>query len=249
VTEADVRAFPILFPDALRLVFASGEATSADEVRVQLSRHVTARRSAGIALPQTGLPPQAWEPGRALPNVLAIPAEKGAAAIGLVERYGPEGRTQDVGELRALGLAMWLYFLGECEVQRERGIIVWSADEGQELFGRVRTVEGSVSLEVWPHGLRLANEPSERARAKDKRATLQRFWVTWQDKGKGDPNDPRVQGERIGAMAALAWIQYVMGGRDGELRPFGPSAKQALESFPLSETISLPLFVDAYSRE
>lgn len=249
VTEADVRAFPILFPDALRLVFAGGEATSADEVRVQLSRHVTARRSAGVPLPQTGLPPKAWKPGQALPNVLAIPATKGAAAIGLVERYGPEGRAQDVGELRALGLAMWLYYLGECEVQSERGLIVWSADEGQELFGRVRTAEGSLSLEIWPHGLRVANEQSERARAKDKRATLQRFLVTWARKGEGDPEDPRVQGERIGAMAAYAWIQHVMGGSDTELRPFGPATKRAPDLFLLGEGISLPLFVDEYSRE
>jgi hypothetical protein len=249
VTEADVRAFPTLFPDALRLVFSGGEATSADEVRVQLSRHVTARRSAGVALPQTGLPPKAWKPGQAVPNVVAIPAAKGAAAIGLVERYGPEGRAQDVGELRALGLAMWLYYLGECEVQSERGLIVWSADEGQELFGRVRTAEGSTSLELWPHGLRLANEQSERARAKDKRATLQRFLVTWARKGEGDSDDPRVQGERIGAMAALAWIQHVMGGSDSELRPFGPATKRAPDAFALGEGLALPLFVDEYSRE
>lgn len=249
ITEADVRAFPILFPDALRLVFAGGEAASADEVRVQLSRHVTARRSAGVALPQTGLPPKAWKPGQAIPNVLAIPAGKNAAAVGLVEKYGPDARAQDVGELRALGLAMWLYYLGECEVQSERGLIVWSADEGQELFGRVRTADGGTSLEVWPHGLRLANEQSERARAKDKRATLQRFLVTWSRKGEGDESDPRVLGERIGAMAAFAWLQFVMGGSDAELRPFGPATKRAPDVFALSEGLMLPLFVDEYARE
>lgn len=249
VSEADVRAFPTLFPDALRLVFAGAEATSADEVRVQLSRHVTARRGAGVALPQTGLPPRAWRPGLALPKVLAIPAANGAPAVGLVEQYGPDGRAQDVGELRALGLAMWLYFLGECEVQSERGLIVWSADEGQELFGRVRTAEGATSLEVWPHGLRLASDPGARARARDKRATLQRFLVTWSRRGEGDQEDPRVWGERIGAVAAMTWIQWVMGGSDVELRPFGPLSKRAPDLFPLGEAMALPLFVDEYSRE
>jgi hypothetical protein len=251
VTEADVRTFPILFPDALRLVFVGGEATSPDEVRVQLSRHVTARRSAGVPLPQTGLPPKAWKPGQAPPNVLAIPAAKGAAAIGLVERYGPEGRTQDVGELRALGFAMWLYFLGECEVQSGSGrrLIVWSAFEGQQLFGSVNAAEGATSLEIWPDGLKFANEQSERARAKNKRATLQRFFVTWASKGEGNPEDPRVQGERIGAMAARAWILHVMGGSYSELGSFGPAAKGPPDLFPLGEEISLPLFVDKYSRE
>ncbi|MBL8679423.1 MAG: hypothetical protein JNK05_09675 [Myxococcales bacterium] len=249
VTEADVRAFPTLFPDALRLVFAGGEATSADEVRVQLSRHVTARRSVGVALPQTGLPPKAWRPGLPLPNVVAIPSVKSAPAVGLVERYGPDDRAQDVGELRALGLAMWLFYLGECEIQPERGLVVWTADEGQELFGRVRTAEGATSLEVWPHGLRLASEPAERARAKDKRATLQRFLVTWARKGEGENEDPRVWGERIGAMAALAWIQWVMGGSDTELRPFGPATKRAPEVFLLGDGMGLPFFVDEYARE
>jgi hypothetical protein len=73
--------------------------------------------------------------------------------------------------------------------------------------------------------------------------------VTWARKGEGDPEDPRVQGERIGAMAAYAWIQHVMGGSDSELRPFGPATKRAPDLFLLGEGISLPLFVDEYSRE
>lgn len=250
VTESDVRSFSLVFPDALRLVFAGGEATSADEVRVQLSRHVTARRSIGVPLPQTGLPPNAWRPGQAIPNVLAIPGAKAAPHVGLVDRYGPDGRTQDVGELRALGLTLWLYFLGECEVQAERGLIVWSADEGQELFGRVRTADGAAtSYEVWPHGLKLANETSERARAKDKRATLQRFLLTWMRRGEGENEDPRVWGERIATMAALSFVQWVMGGSDTELRPFGPITKRAPVLFALGEGIALPLLVDDWSRE
>jgi hypothetical protein len=250
VTEADVRAFPTVFPDALRLVFVGGESANADEVRVQLSRHVTARRSAGVALPQTGLPPSAWLPGSRPPDALAIPAQKGAPHIGLIDRYGPDGRVQDVGELRALGLTLWLYFLGECEVQAERGVIVWSADEGQELFGRVRTPDGaSISFEVWPHGLRLANEQGVRTRAKDKRATLQRFLVTWSRRGAGDSQDPRVWAERISAMAALAFVKWVMGEGDAELRPFGPLTKRVPDLFVLNDSMALPLLVDDWSRE
>ncbi|MDP3277899.1 MAG: hypothetical protein Q8Q09_22130 [Deltaproteobacteria bacterium] len=250
VTDADVRAFPTLFPDALRLVLGPQAETSEDEVRVQLSRHVTSRRAAGIALPQTGLPPEAWKPNAALPNILAIPGNNGAPSAGLVEQYGPTDTPQSVGEIRALGLTLWLFYLGECEIRADRGLIVWSADEGQELFGAVRSPDGQgTSLEVWPHGLRLANEPSERARARDKRATLQRFLVTWQRKGQGEDSDPRVLGERIGAIAALTFVQWVMGGDSTELPPFGPFTRRVPELFALNESCALPMFVDDYARE
>jgi hypothetical protein len=239
IDEEFVRSFSILFPDALRLVLLGTEPARDGEVRVHLSPHVTARRSAGFALPHNGVPPEAWQPGTPAPSVLALPGAKGGPAFGLVERYGPENRV-DVGEIRALGLTLWLYFLGECEVQQQRGFIVWR-ETGDELFGLARAADvNSTTIQVRPKALQWANEINTRARAQDRRATLFRFALTWEDRGaKGGPD---MIGDRIGAIAAQTFVRWVLG--DGHVKLFGPRGTAPDEQFTLLEGVRLPLFLD-----
>lgn len=248
ITDNEVREFPTLFPDALRLVCQTPPVDNPNEVRVMLSRSVVARRAAGIPLPQSGLPVSFWHPGDPLPNVVAVPGNTGGLAPGLVERFGADNRREDVGELRALGLALWLYFLGEVEVRPDGGMLVWAADEGQELFGRAKVNESTTTLEIWPRGLQLVLGEQERARARDRRATLQRFARCWSTRGEGKDEDPTVQGERLGRIAAEHFLAWAMAGAEGALGRFGPLTQRAPERFALGREHALPLFLDDYAR-
>jgi hypothetical protein len=148
VTEADVAAFPILFPDSVRLAVAQSAEAEAGGVRIHLSREVISRVEPGIAAPQSGALLTRWTPGDAPPRIVAVPGGEGALAVGLVERFGPPNRVVDVGELRALGFALWLYFLGEAELRSDGARVIWTADEGKELFGRVVLPNAERPLDV-----------------------------------------------------------------------------------------------------
>lgn len=253
VSEADVQAFPIVYPDTVRLVIGQAEATDGADTRIHLSREVTNRVATGTPAPQSGVSMAKWTPALALPPIVAVPGSTGALAVGLVERFGPAGRSVDVGELRALGLGLWLYFLGEAELRPDGARVIWSADEGKELFGRVLVQTVERPLEVLRDAIAAVHGEAERQRARDRLATLQRFRATWRAVGEGEGERPEVQSARLGRVAAETFVEWVLaGGAPGaptvSLGPFGVRAAGATEHYALSGAAKIPLFLDVFAR-
>ncbi len=248
VTEADVAAFPVLFPDSIRLVVAQTAEAEAGGVRIHLSREVIARVEPGVAAPQTGSALARWTPGESVPRIVAVPGGEGALAVGLVERFGAAQRPVDVGELRALGFALWLYFIGEAELRSDGARVIWSADEGKELFGRVVLPNAERPLDVLRDALSAVRSDPERQRARDRLATLQRYAMTWRAVGDGEPDRPEVQCARLGRVAAETFIAWVMEGSGLVLGRFGQRALAPTEHYALSGAFRVPLFVDPHLR-
>lgn len=248
VTEADVAAFPMLFPDSVRLVVAQTAEAEAGGVRIHLSREVIARVEPGVAAPQTGSALARWTPGDAPPRIVAVPGAEGVLAVGLVERFGSPHRTIDVGELRGLGFALWLYFIGEAELRADGARVLWAADEGKELFGRVVLPNAERPLDVLRDALIAVRNDPERARARDRLATLQRFAMTWRALGEGEPERPEVLCARLGRAAAETFLAWVMEGSGLVLGRFGQRATSPTEHYALNGAFRLPLFVDPHLR-
>ncbi len=248
ITEADVLAFPMLFPDSVRLVVAQTAEAEAGGVRIHLSREVIARVEPGVAAPQSGSLLSRWTPGEAPPRIVAVPGGEGALAVGLVERFGPPARVVDVGELRALGFALWLYFLGEAELRSDGARVIWTADEGKELFGRVVLPNAERPLDVLRDSLLAVRSDPERARARDRLATLQRYAMTWRSMGDGESERPEVMCARLGRVAAESFLAWVMEGSGLVLGRFGQRAATPAEHYTLNGPFRLPLFVDPYVR-
>lgn len=253
VTEDDVRAFPTLFPDAVRLVVGTAEASAGADVRIHLSREVTNRVATGTPAPQAGVPMTRWTPGSPLPRIVAVPGAAGGLAVGLVERFGPAERPVDVGELRGLGFGLWVYFLGEAELRADGARVIWSADEGKELFGRVLVQGVERPLEVLRDALNAVQGESERQRARDRLATLQRFRGTWRGVGEGEGETPEVQGARLARLAAETFLEWVTtpagpGAPPVILGSFGVRTTSPREQYVVAGPVKLPLFVDAFAR-
>lgn len=248
VTEADVAAFPVLFPDSIRLVVAQTAEAEAGGVRIHLSREVIARVEPGVAAPQTGSLLARWTPGESVPRIVAVPGGEGALAVGLVERFGAPQRQVDVGELRALGFALWLYFIGEAELRSDGARVIWSADEGKELFGRVVLPNAERPLDVLRDALLAVRADPERQRARDRLATLQRFAATWRALGEGESDRPEVMCARLGRVAAETFIAWAMEGSGLVLGRFGQRATAAAEHYTLNGPFRVPLFVDPHLR-
>lgn len=248
IRESDVLAFSILYPDTIRLVVAQTHGGVTDGVRIHLSREVANSVPQGVLAPQTGTAMARWEPGSALPTIVAIPGATGTLSVGLVERYGPADRAVDVGELRALGLSLWLYFLGDAELRSDGVRLIWSADEGKELFGRVLTGTTERPLEVLRDALQAARGEVERQRARDRLATLQRFRATWRALGEGDPERPEVQIARLGRVAAETFVEWALAGSGLVAGSFGLRASAPAEHYVITPTVRLPLYRDALGR-
>ncbi len=246
ITDADVQAFPIGFPDAVRLVVGMGMDNLPGGVRIVLSRAVTNRLATGTPAPQTGLALSAWAPNTSLPRVIAVPGATGAVSVGLVEGFGVGARAVDVGEIRALGLGLWLYFTGEAEVRADGARVIWSADDGRELFGRVLVHTTERPLEVLGDALSAVHSEAERTRTRDRLATLQRFWMTWRSVGDGAGEQPDVQCARLGRVAAETFVHWAMA--DAPLGSFGVRATAPREHYAISPAYRLPLYLDGYAR-
>ena len=253
VSEDDVRAFPTLFPDTVRLVVGTAEAGDGADVRIHLSREVTNRVATGTPAPQGGTSMARWTPGSPLPRIVAVPGATGSLAVGLVERFGPAQRPVDVGELRALGFALWVYFLGEAELRSDGARVLWTADEGKELFGRVLVQGVERPLEVLRDALAAVQGEAERQRARDRLATLQRFRATWRGVGEGEGERPEVQGARLARVAAETFLEWALtpsapGAPTVTLGSFGVRAAAPREQYVVAGSVKLPLFVDVFAR-
>lgn len=249
IADGDVQAFPILYPDTVRLVVAQASEAMADGHRIQLSPQVTQRIPAGVPAPQAGASMQRWSPGDPLPRVVAVPGADGALHAGLVEHFGPEARKVDVGELRALGLSLWLCFIGEAELRPDGHRVVWTANEGRDLFGRTVSGGAERSLEVLRDAMQAVHADAERERARGRLATLQRFAASWRVMGEGEPERPEVQCARLGRVAAEHFVAWVLAGSGLVLGPFGLRAGAAPDQYALSGAYRLPLLVDPLLRE
>ncbi len=253
ITEADVQAAPIFFPDTVRLVLGQAESTDGADVRIHLSREVTNRVATGTPAPQTGVSLAKWQPGSALPRIVAVPGATGSLSVGLVERFGPVQRPVDVGELRALGFALWLYFVGEAELRSDGARVLWSADEGRELFGRVLVQGAERPLEVLRDAIAAVHGETERQRARDRLATLQRFRATWRAVGDGESDRIDVQCARLGRVAVETFVDWVSadattGAPSLVLGSFGVRAASAAEHYVIAGGAKLPLFLDVFAR-
>ncbi len=253
VSEAEVQAAPIFYPDTVRLVLGQAESTDGADVRIHLSREVTNRVATGTPAPQTGVSMAKWIPGSPLPRIVAVPGATGALSVGLVERFGPQSRPVDVGELRALGLSLWLYFIGEAELRADGARVIWSADEGKELFGRVLVQSAERPLEVLRDAIASVQAETERARARDRLATLQRFRATWRTVGEGDGERLEVQSARLGRIAAETFVEWALaanvpGAAALTLGSFGTRATSPAEHYVIAGPAKLPLFLDVYAR-
>lgn len=249
VSDEDVLRFPIAFPDSVRLVVFLSHGGTAEGVRIHLSREVANSVTQGVLAPQTGTSLARWEPGSEPPSIVAIPGATGSLSVGLVERYGPADRTVDVGELRALGFALWLYFLGDAELRSDGVRLIWTADEGKELFGRVVTGTTERPLEVLRDALQAVRADAERLRARDRLATLQRFRGTWRALGEGDPERTEVQMGRLGRVAAETFVSWALAGGSLVAGNFGLRATTPTDHYVITPTVRLPLFRDALGRE
>jgi hypothetical protein len=253
ITEADVQAAPIFYPDTVRLVLGQAEATDGADVRIHLSREVTNRVATGTPAPQTGVSMAKWIPGSPLPRIVAVPGGTGTLSVGLVERFGPAQRPVDVGELRALGFALWVYFLGEAELRSDGARVLWTADEGKELFGRVLVQGVERPLEVLRDALAAVQGEAERQRARDRLATLQRFRATWRGVGEGEGERPEVQGARLARVAAETFLEWALtpsapGAPAVTLGSFGVRSAAPREQYVVAGSVKLPLFVDVFAR-
>jgi hypothetical protein len=253
VTEDDVRAFPALFPDTVRLVVGQAEASDGSDVRIHLSREVTNRVATGTPAPQGGTSMARWIPGSPVPRIVAVPGATGTLSVGLVERFGPTQRSVDVGEIRALGFALWVYFLGEAELRSDGARVLWTADEGKELFGRVLVQNVERPLEVLRDALAAVQGESERQRARDRLATLQRFRATWRGVGEGEGDRLEVQGARLARIAAETFLEWVLatptpGAPTLALGSFGLRAAAPREQYVIAGAAKIPLFVDVFAR-
>lgn len=249
LSEEDVLRFSIAFPDTIRLVVLQTHGGAVDGVRIHLSREVANSVTAGVLAPQTGASLARWEPGTEPPAIVAIPGASGNLSVGLVERYGPQDRSVDVGELRALGLSLWLYFLGDAELRSDGVRLIWTADEGKELFGRVVTGSTERPLEVLRDALQAVRSEVERQRARDRLATLQRFRGTWRALGEGDPERTEVQMGRLGRIAAETFVSWALAGSSLVAGNFGMRSPTPTEHYVITPTVRLPLFRDALGRE
>ncbi|MBI5514512.1 MAG: hypothetical protein HY909_12130 [Deltaproteobacteria bacterium] len=246
IAEGDVHAFPVLFPDTIRLALTPAGDALPGAVRIHMSREVTARLAPGVPAPQAGASLGKWSPGTALPKIVAVPGSTGAVAAGLVESFGPEGRAVDVGELRALGFSLWLYFLGDAELRSDGQRLLWTADEAKELFGKVIVHNAERPLEVLKEALSAVHGEVERQRARDRLATLQRFRNTWRAVGDGDGEQPAVQAARLGRVAAETFAEWALNG--AAIGSFGFRQATAAEHFTLGEGARLPLYLDVFAR-
>jgi len=247
--EEDVGRFSIGFPDTVRLVLGGG-AGGVDGPRILLSREVTNRAATGVPLPAAGVDLAKWKLDEAPPAVVAVPGAASGLSVGLVESFGPTGRRVEVGELRGLGFALWLYFTGEAELRSDGARVLWTADDGKELFGRVVVGGAERSLEVLRDTLTAVHSDIERVRARDRLATLQRFAATWRGAGEGDVERPDVLAARLGRVAAEHFLRWVLEAPGGfVLGGFGLRAAPAQEHYTLSPQCRMPLFVDVFARE
>jgi hypothetical protein len=246
IAEGDVHAFPVLFPDTIRLALTPSADALPGAVRIHLSREVTGRLTAGVSAPQSGASLSKWTPGTALPRIVAVPGSTSAVASGLVESFGPEGREVDVGELRALGFSLWLYFLGEAALRGDGVRLLWTADEAKELFGRVVVHNAERPLEVLKDALAAVRGEAERQRARDRLATLQRFRNTWRAVGDGDGEATAVQAARLGRVAAETFIEWALHG--APIGGFGFRQATPGEHFTLGEGARVPLYLDVFAR-
>lgn len=244
ITDADVGAFATAFPDTVRLVVAQSTDNLVDGVRIQLSQQVTQRIPTGVPAPQSGVAMSRWAPGSALPRVIAVPGADGALHAGLVERFGPESRAIDVGELRALGLSLWLCFIGEAELRPDGHRVVWSSNDGRELFGRTVSSGAERSLEVLRDALNAVRSDTERERARGRLATLQRFAMSWRSLGDGESDKPDVQCSRLGRIAAEHFLSWVLTNSGLVLGSFGLCAGAPSEHYTLSGPYRLALLTD-----
>ncbi len=248
VSEDDVAGFPIGYPDTLRLVL-SGGAAGADGPRILLSREVTNRLTGAVPAPSTGTSMAKWKPGAELPYIVAVPGAAGSLAVGLVEHFGQGDRRVDVGELRGLGFGLWLYFAGEAALRHDGMRMLWETDESKELFGRVLVLQSERALEVLRDGIAAVHNDHERARARDRLATLQRFAATWRGVGEGEGESLDVQAARLGRVAAEHFVAWAMGAPGGVLLGgFGPRATSAKEHYALAPGCRLPLYADPYGE-
>lgn len=248
VTDEDVLRFPVAFPDTIRLVVQQTHGGAAEGVRIHLSREVANSVPQGVLAPQTGMSLARWEPGAEPPAIVAIPGATGSLSLGLVERYGPADREVDVGELRALGFALWLYFLGDAELRSDGVRLIWAADEGKELFGRVIAGGTERPLEVLRDALLAVRGESERQRARDRLATLQRFRASWRALGDGDPERTDVQIARLGRIAAETFVSWVLAGSGLVAGNFGLKSVAPGDHYVITPTVRLPLYRDALGR-
>ncbi len=253
ITEADVQAAPIFYPDTVRLVLGQAEATDGADVRIHLSREVTNRVATGTPAPQTGVSMAKWIPGSPLPRIVAVPGGTATLSVGLVERFGPQSRTVDVGELRALGLGLWLYFIGDAELRADGARVIWTADEGKELFGRVLVQSAEHPLEVLRDAIAAVHAETERARARDRLATLQRFRATWRTVGEGDGERVEIQSARLGRVAAETFVEWALsspspGVASVAIGSFGTRATAPTEHYVIAGQAKLPLYLDVYAR-
>lgn len=247
ISEADVRSFPLMFPDTVRLVIAPSHGEE-DGDRITLSREVTerVRQTVGIAAPRVGQCLEVWRPNQPLPRVVAVPDGDGPVFAGLVESFGPEAKSIDVGEIRALGHALWLYYIGDAELRSDGAKVLWTADSAQELFGRLVVGTSVRSLEVLRDGIAAVQSDTTRNRTRDRLATLQRFQATWNAVGDADDATPASQAARLGRIAATTFVRWVMGNL--QLGAFGHRATAPREYFLLTPEARLPLFQDPYAR-
>lgn len=248
LSEEDVLRFSIAYPDTIRLIVLQTHGGAADGVRIHLSREVANSVPQGVLAPQTGMSLARWEPGAALPTIVAVPGASGGLSVGLVERYGPTDREVDVGELRALGFALWLFFVGDAELRSDGVRVIWTADEGKELFGRVLASGTERPLEVLRDALQAVRADPERQRARERLATLQRFLATWRALGEGDPERSEVQVARLGRVAAESFVTWALAGSGLVAGNFGLKSAAPADHYVITPTLRLPMYRDALGR-
>jgi hypothetical protein len=251
IAQPSIERCSVFFPDALRLAY---------ELLKPVEGHSLVRYSAAVqdhsrlfrnlplrAMNLSRVPTdKPWPKDEEL--VVAVPGP--APCRALVERLKSlDGSMIDVGELRALGCVLWLLFIGEAEI---RGASIDLVDRrgGDRVVGamgddlREKEYLGYLYTLVGSDIARASNDLAKRFRDETwkRRATLQRFVRSWEFPSGGDPSDPR----RLGAVAMLAFVSWVAGGRRLARFGAGGNADERNSRFAIVGSVEIPILTDQY---
>ncbi len=108
-------------------------------------------------------------------------------------------------------------------------------------------------LEVLRDAIAAVHAETERARARDRLATLQRFRATWRTVGEGDGERVEIQSARLGRVAAETFVEWALsspspGVASVAIGAFGTRATAPTEHYVIAGQAKLPLYLDVYAR-
>lgn len=244
---------PVLFPDAVRLAHDLLRPREGQSL-VRYSRAAHDGATAFQHLPLHAIridrvPLDAPWP-RDADFVIALPGAAPTRAV--IERLRtPDGRFFDGGELRAIGYVLWGLFTGEAVIH---GASVEPATHVGD--GKLVVATSAELSDKEPDdqlyrlvGSAFAKQPSRevsentRAEAWKRRATLQRFYTTWNARAH---RADRESFDLVGYFAARAFVDWVRDERP--LAAFGAAGASHREhpTFVMVGDVKVPVLVDTY---